>query len=104
VRAGHLHGHLATVQGELWRAVGLSEPDAVALGAYQAANGLITAAVRLGRVGAVEAQSVLGGVLETLAPLIAMPVTEDQVMASFAPLIDIAAMRHGRADLKLFAN
>lgn len=103
-RAGRMRGHLAAVQGDLWRAVGIGEADAVALGAYQAANGLVAAAVRLSRIGAVEAQSVLGGVLESLAPLIAMPVAEDQAMTSFAPLIDIAAMRHGRADLKLFAN
>jgi urease accessory protein len=104
VKAGSLRGHLAVAQGFLWRAVGMSETDAVSLGAYQTASGLIAAAVRLGRVGAIEAQSVLARVLAVAGPLALAPVADGQPLASFTPLIDVAAMRHAQSDLKLFAN
>ncbi len=66
---GKAHGHLPVVQGFVWRARGMSEPDAIAVSGYSTAAGLMAAAVRLGRIGAVEAQTVLASVLETIADL-----------------------------------
>lgn len=106
VRAGSLLGHLAPMQGALWRSLGLSEADAVAVSGYQTASGLVAAAVRLGRIGAIEAQRVLGAMLPILAETAASaPETGDDIdLVGFTPLIEIAAMRHARAELRLFAN
>lgn len=107
--AGTVLGHLPTVQGVLWRGLGLDEAAAARISGYQTLAGLVTAAVRLGGVGAIEAQRVIGAVLPVLAELLAAPVeppaTPDAIhLESFTPLVEIAAARHARADLRLFAN
>ena len=81
----------------------MSEADAIAVSGYSTAAGLIAAAVRLGRIGAVEAQTVLASVLETIADLSA-PVTPGAEIESFMPWVDAAASRHARAHLRLFAS
>ena len=60
---------LPVVQGFVWRARGMSEAAAIAVSGYSTASGLIAAAVRLGRIGAVEAQAVLAALLPTIAAL-----------------------------------
>jgi urease accessory protein len=97
-------GHLAVVQGFVWRAIGLSQAEAVAISGYAAAGGLIAAAVRLGTIGAVDAQAVLKSVLDVLAELIEVDVQPDAKMESFVPWIDAAALRHTRAHVRLFAS
>ncbi|WP_342153223.1 urease accessory protein UreF [Methylorubrum sp. SB2] len=106
VRAGTLHGHLATVQGALWRALGLDEEKAASIAGYGFAAGLTSAAVRLGLVGAIEAQRVLSGALPRIARILERPVEahDDIVLTGFTPLIEIAAMRQAQAELRLFAN
>jgi urease accessory protein len=103
IEAGNAHGHLAVVQGFVWRARGLSEADAIAVSGYSTAAGLIAAAVRLGCVGAVEAQAVLTAVLPQIDAL-ALPVPSDPAIESFMPWLDTAAARHARAHLRLFAS
>lgn len=103
IEAGKTHGHLAVVQGFVWRARGLSEADAIAVSGYSTAAGLIAAAVRLGCVGAVEAQAVLTAVLPEIDAL-ALPVPPDPAIESFMPWLDAAAARHARAHLRLFAS
>ena len=100
---GEALGHLPVVQGFVWRARGISEADAIAVSGYSTAAGLITAAVRLGRIGAVEAQAVLAAQLATIAGLSA-PVSPDAEVESFMPWVDAAASRHARAHLRLFAS
>ncbi|GLS45610.1 urease accessory protein UreF [Methylobacterium brachythecii] len=107
--AGTVFGHLAMVQGVLWRGLGLDEAAAAQISGYQTLAGLVTAAIRLGGVGAIEAQRVVGEVLPVLAEVLAEPVetpaTPDAIrLESFTPLVEIAAARHARADLRLFAN
>ena len=104
VRAGRMLGHLAVVQGALWRAAGLSEEAAVAVSAYTAVQGLATASVRLGRIGIVEAQAVVAESFATITPLAALAVADDESIGSFATLLDVAAARHGTADVRLFSN
>jgi urease accessory protein len=103
IEADRAHGHLAVVQGFVWRARGLSEADAIAVSGYSTAAGLIAAAVRLGCVGAVEAQAVLTAVLPEIDAL-ALPVPSDPVIESFLPWLDAAAARQARAHLRLFAS
>jgi urease accessory protein len=103
IDGGAALGHLPVVQGFVWCARGISEADAIAVSGYSTAAGLITAAVRLGRIGAVEAQAVLAAQLVTIAGLSA-PVPHDAEIESFMPWVDAAASRHARAHLRLFAS
>lgn len=104
MRAGDVLGHLAVVQGALWRAAGLSEEAAVMVSAYTAVQGLATASVRLGRIGIVEAQAVVAESFATITPLAALPVADDEPIGSFATLLDVAAARHATAEVRLFSN
>ena len=70
IEAGKAHGHLPIVQGFVWRARGINEADAMLVSGYSTASGLIAAAVRLGRIGAVEAQAVLAALLPAICRLI----------------------------------
>jgi urease accessory protein len=103
IDAGTAHGHLSVVQGFVWCASGLSETDAIAVSGYSTAAGLIAAAVRLGCVGAVEAQAVLSAILPQIDAL-ALPVPSDAAIESFMPWVDAAAARQARAHLRLFAS
>jgi urease accessory protein len=103
IENGEAHGHLPVVQGLVWRACGMDEPAAVAVSGYSTAAGLIAAAVRLGCVGAIEAQFVLAAVLETVAEL-STPIASTAEIESFMPWVDAAASRHARAHLRLFAS
>lgn len=108
IEDGIMLGHLPTLQGALWRSLGLSEQEAATVSGYQLASGLVSAAVRLGQIGAIQGQHALGGVLPLIAGIVEEPVAENPndtiVLTGFTPLIEIAAMRHARADLRLFAN
>lgn len=103
-RSGACLGHLAVMQGALFAALGMTLPAAIAASGYAAASGMVTAAVRLGRVGAIEGQRALAGVLSLLAELAAAPPPADAVPQGFLPLLDIAAARHTRAPMRLFAS
>jgi urease accessory protein len=103
VADGETYGHLPVIQGFVWRAAGLSEAAAIAVSGYSTAAGLIAAVVRLGRIGSVEAQAVLGAALATIADL-SSPILPTAEIESFMPWVDIAASRHARAYLRLFAS
>ena len=104
IDAGRAHGHLPVVQGFLWRKLGMSEQDAVAISGYTTVAGLVAAAVRLGQVGAIEAQTVLAAALLVVGEVVEQAIPPDIDIASFTPWLDIAAARHARAQVRLFAN
>ena len=107
VREGRLLGHVAVIQGTLWRGLDLDETTVTEIAGYQTAAALVTAAVRLGQVGAIEAQRILSALMPVLAEIAARPVHEESgeiVLIAFTPFIEIATMRHAHADLRLFAN
>ena len=102
---GRLIGHLATVQGYLWRAIGLSEAQAAAVAGYQVVSGLASAALRLGRIGAMEGQAVVRDMLPVIAACDPIDADDEGLdFLSFVPFIEVAAMRSTSADLRLFAN
>jgi urease accessory protein len=103
-RDGRCLGHLAVMQGALFHAVGMDLPAAIAAAGYGAAASMVTAAVRLGRVGAIEGQRALSGALPLLAQLAAHPPPPDAVPEAFLPLLDIAAARHSRGGTRLFVT
>lgn len=104
IAEGRLLGHLSVLQGALWRALGLDEAACIEIAGYQTLAGLVAAAVRLGRIGAIEAQAVIAALLPVVAECAAAPVPDEPDLTAFAPLIEIAAMRHAHADVRLFAN
>ena len=104
VRSGVCLGHIAVMQGAVWRAMGLDEKLAQLASAYSVASGVTAAAVRLGAIGALEGQKVLSGCLPLIDALVTQPVPHDAGLSSFVPFLEIAAARHARADLRLFVN
>lgn len=103
VREGSAFGHLAVVQGLAWQGLGMDEQTAVAVGGYQAVSSLATAAIRLGLIGAIEAQACVARALPLVAAAAERPVADDEGLASFVPLAEIAiAMRGGGQ--RLFSN
>jgi urease accessory protein len=104
VRSGVCLGHVTVMQGAVWQAMGLDESMTQLVSAYGVASGAIAAAVRLGAIGALEGQQVLRRCLPLIEGVIAQPVADDAQLSSFVPWLEIAAARHARADLRLFAN
>jgi urease accessory protein len=97
-------GHLPAVQGMLWRSLGLDEKTAIAISGYQAAAALATAAIRLGLIGAIEAQRHVAAMLPVIDAAGAIPVGEDEPLRSFVPLAEIAVALHGATGQRLFSN
>lgn len=104
IRAGEAHGHLPVMQGMLWQSLGLDEATVIAVSGYQAAASLATAAIRLGLIGAIEAQIQIAGVLALINAAGAAPVADDEPIRSFAPLAEIAVSLHGATGQRLFSN
>lgn len=104
VRTGDCLGHIAVMQGAVWQATGLDEDLVQLTSGYAVASSVVAAAVRLGAIGALEGQKVLAACLPLIEELASQPVSEDAELASFLPFLEVAAARHARADLRLFAN
>jgi urease accessory protein len=104
VRNGRASGHLAVVQGLVWQAIGLDEATAVAIGGYQMVASLATAAVRLGLIGAIDAQASIARALPEIEAAGCRPVADDQALRSFTPLCEIAVAMHGASGQRLFSN
>lgn len=105
IAQGRLLGHLSTMQGALFRALGVPESEAMAISGYQAVASLTSAAVRLGRIGALDAQSVIRDMLPEIAALTAPETFDpDAEFESFTPFLDIAAMRSADAAIRLFSS
>lgn len=104
VRGGRACGHLPVAQGFLWRAVGIDAPAAIAMSGYTTAAALTTAAIRLGQIGAIQAQRVLADALAIVAERADDPLDAAAPLTAFLPFLDIAAVRHARADVRLFVN
>ncbi|MBB6468052.1 urease accessory protein UreF [Aminobacter carboxidus] len=104
VRNGQACGHLAVVQGLVWQAVGLDETTAVAIGGYQMVASLATAAVRLGLIGAIDAQASIARALPEIEAAACRPLADDEALRSFTPLCEIAVAMHGTSGQRLFSN
>lgn len=99
LRAGALRGHLAPLQGAVTRALGLSEDDASKLALHSLARGWLSAAVRLGRLGPLEAQS-----LHAHLPLDeALSMVPDEPTQT-APLLELLGQLHDRLPIRLFQS
>ncbi len=104
LRTGECLGHVAVMQGAIWSADGLDARLVQLTSGYAVASNLVTAAIRLGAIGALQGQAILKDNLPLIERLVSDEPPEDAELASFIPFLDVAAARHARADLRLFAN
>lgn len=105
VRSGDTDGNLAVVEGALARGLGIPLRDAVLVELRGASAGLLSAAIRLGRLTPMRAQALLC----ELAP--ALERAADQALAlgpddlrSGAFELEVHAMAHRRAEARLFST
>lgn len=101
LRDGRAPGHLPVVQGLIAGALRLTAEQAAASAAFQLVSGALSSAVRLGLIGALEAQSIQTLLAPTVGAALARPLGD--APHAFAPYADIAAMRHSAGDGRLFA-
>lgn len=103
VAAGRTDGNLAVVEGALARALGIGAEDAVLVELRGAAAGLLSAAVRLGRLEPQGAQLVLHALAPALeaAAAAALDAKLHDLRATAAEL-DVMLLAHRRADARMF--
>ncbi|MFM7226670.1 MAG: urease accessory protein UreF [Betaproteobacteria bacterium] len=103
-------GHLPIAQGLVWGYCGVSVNDARAISAHLLCTGLVSAALRLGFIGHLDAQRVLLRVRPVLIDLLddtwpELNSVEDLFdFSAYTPATEIAVMRHETHDARLFAN
>jgi urease accessory protein len=104
VQGGTATGHIAVVQGLVWRGVGLSENAVDATSGHQLCTALLGAALRLGLIGHVDAQKILTASRSVRAAILATEPPDIEDMRTFTPEAEIATMRHETQRSRLFAN
>lgn len=104
IDAGTLKGHRVVVEGALWRSIGLTEAQVALLSGYGFVSALCMACVRMGALGALMQQRVIGALVPEIAALAAVPLPEPALPRAFNPLAEIAIMRHPARDRTLFAT
>jgi urease accessory protein len=105
VRARRLPGHLAPVFGAVLGGLGMAEEEARRLFLFQGARAVVSAAVRLGVVGPLQAQELLAGAAEAAER--ALAATADlapEEAASSAPLLDLLQGHQDRLYSRLFQS
>jgi urease accessory protein len=88
----------------LWQAAGLSEENCRAVSAHTVCTGLVSAALRLGLIGHVDAQKVLLHLRPVVVDLLRLEPAEAEALHAYTPQAEIAALRHEVQDTRLFAN
>jgi urease accessory protein len=104
VLQGDAPGQMAAVQGLLAARAGLDEIAACALSAYGVALGIASAALRVGLVGHVDVQRLLAASRACIAEGFAAPLPAPDALHTWAPMTEIATMRHETGTGRLFAN
>ena len=98
-------GHHASVFGAALGRRGVDPTAAATAFLYSTAALLVSAGVRLMRIGQVEAQTVLTAVLPDVGRLARASVTTRvEQMWSFTPAIELAGLRHAGLDMRLFRS
>lgn len=102
---GRLLGHLAPLQGALWRSLGIAEAEAVMMSGYTTLTAMATAAVRLNALGALAVQAALSQVLPLIGDYAdTSGITAQTPLAGALPWLDLACAQQEVAALRLFSN
>jgi urease accessory protein len=105
VEAGRSPGNHAVVVGLLSARLDVPCPEAVVGELYAFASSWVAAAVRLGLVDHRRAQALLHRVRPVIADAALGTIGRDvSQISSCTPLLDVMAMRHQEAELRLFAS
>lgn len=97
-------GHLPVVQAIVYRDAGIGLDAAQLLSGWTLVTGLVSAAVRLGIIGHIEAQQSLGTARHVLTALLAETPGPNVRPSSFTPLIDIAVSRGPSRHVRMFST
>lgn len=95
-------GYEPVVQGLIGSGLGLSVAQTELSGLHSVTMGFVSAAVRLGRLGAIEAQSILAASAQPMAEI--LDATVPARPGAFSPLAEIAALRRNPTHASLFAT
>lgn len=102
---GHAPGTYAVALGVFGAAWSLTATQVALVALYSFTTGLLGAALRMLRLGHVEAQDILHRLKPVLGVLAQQAAaTPYEEMRTFAPAIEIMQMRHERASVRLFAS
>jgi urease accessory protein len=104
VRAREAPAQVAAVQGLVWRGAGLTEQAACAMSAHVACVGFVGAAIRLSLIGHIDGQRILSNIRPVICRLLAEPLLPFEMVSSYVPAAEIAAMRHETGRVRMFAN
>jgi urease accessory protein len=104
VRAGETPGHLPVVQGLCFAGSGLDLATSEAVSIHALLTGLAGAAIRLGCIGHIAGQQIISNLQPDIVRLLGTPAPRPEDAWSYAPVGDIAVMRHETHDARLFAN
>ena len=102
VKGRRAWGHLAVVQGLVWRGAGLDETAASAISGHTLCVGLLGAALRLGLIGHIDSQRSLARLRNDIIDLLAAPAPALGDMGVYTPEAEVAGMRHETASTRLF--
>ena len=98
---GLVPAHQPIVQALVAKALGLPQDIMELSAVYQVMSSALSAALRLGKVGSLQAQVIQTKLGSAIGELLAGPLPN--LPHAFMPLADIAAMRHGDHETRLFA-
>jgi urease accessory protein len=105
VRTRRLPGHLAPVFGAVLGRLGADEEEARRLFLFQGARGVVSAAVRLGVVGPLEAQALLAATASGAERALAATASlAPEDAATSAPLLDLLQGHQDRLYSRLFQS
>jgi urease accessory protein len=98
-------GNAAVALGAAGRALGIARRDVLLMAGYGFANGFLSAALRLGRIGHGQLQRLLREAAPTIAAAAdrAETIDPDELFPS-APMFDVALAMHETAPVRLFAT
>ena len=95
-------GYEPVVQGLIGFGLGLSAAQTEMSALHTVTMGFVSAAIRLGRLGAIEAQAVLAAAAPEMADILDSPVPARP--GAFSPFAEIAALRRSTGNANLFAT
>lgn len=97
-------GHLPIIQALVYRDAGMALDAAQLVSGWTLVTGLVSAAVRLGLVGHIEAQQAMGAARDMLEAILAETPDSGAEPSSFTPLIDTAVSRGPARHVRLFST
>lgn len=104
VNCGDAIGHLPVVQGIIGCGLGLSAPQCAAMSAFGLALSVVSASIRLGLMGHLDAQRLLSGIRPVISEIQAAPTPMMADVWTATPGLDIAGMRHETRRARMFST